>query len=85
MGMKRYLAYWRRGWWVWLLALCLNLTIVPLGFFAAAAFPGSPALYWTAFAVLWLVVGAPVWGWMFEAFARNSDRISDRLPAQEDV
>jgi hypothetical protein len=74
--MDRYLAYWRRGWWAWLLVLCLNFSLIPLIAPAALVFSDNKALYWAACFVLWSAVGAPVWGWLFEVFARNSERLS---------
>jgi hypothetical protein len=73
--MDKFLAYWRRGWWAWLLALCLNFSLMPIILPAAFAFSDRPTLYWTVCLGLWLVLGAPVWGWLFEVFASNSARI----------
>lgn len=74
--MNAYFKYWRRGWWAWLLALCLNFSLFPLIVPAAIAFAERPALYAVACLVLWVLIGAPVWGWLFEVFARNSTPVA---------
>lgn len=73
--MSSYLAYWKRGWWAWLLMLLSNISvgiiILPLAF----AFSGNKVTYWVSALLMWLLVGAPCWGWLFETFAKNSNRI----------
>ena len=73
--MDKYVAYWKRGWWAWLMILSLNvaagLTALPL----AAIFRGNESGYWTALVIAWVVVGAPFPGWVFERFAAGSTRI----------
>ncbi len=73
--MRKYWALWKRGWWAWLLLLCMNLSfavfVVPL----AAVFHDSVLAYGVSVAAVWLVVGAPLWGWIFEMFAGASSRI----------
>lgn len=74
--MNRYWAYWNRGWWAWLLVLCLNLVTGLIALPLALAFRKDPVLYLVSVAAFWLVVGAPLWGWMFERFAAGSDRLA---------
>jgi ABC-type glycerol-3-phosphate transport system permease component len=73
--MDRYFAYWKRGWWVWLLMLIANfslmLVVVPL----AVLFSDNLVAYWAGAAVAWLAIYAPLWGWLFEKFASGSQRI----------
>jgi peptidoglycan/LPS O-acetylase OafA/YrhL len=73
--MGNYWAFWKRGWWAWLMALCANigfgLFIVPLAF---ALHDNKPA-YWLSALLVWLVIGAPLWGWLFEYFAAGSQRL----------
>ncbi len=74
--MKTYWAFWKRGFWAWLLMLFMNLSagllLVPLAF----AFRDNMTGYWISALVAWLVVGAPVWGWLFERFSAGSSRIA---------
>jgi hypothetical protein len=73
--MSLYLAYWKRGWWTWLLMLLANISagvlILPLAF----AFGSNKPMYWVSAVVVWLLIGAPCWGWLFETFAKNSIRL----------
>ncbi|HSX60066.1 MAG TPA: hypothetical protein VLF18_07710 [Tahibacter sp.] len=77
--MSNYWIYWKRGWWVWLMSLCLQLAtavfVLPLAF----AFHGRPGLYLSSAAVVGIFAIIPLWGWIFERFAARSDRI---LPAE---
>jgi hypothetical protein len=74
--MSKYLAFWKRGWWAWLLMLCANFSlaifIVPLAF----AFHDNKPAYWISATAMWFVIGAPLWGWLFERFAAGSPRIA---------
>ncbi|HRH77349.1 MAG TPA: hypothetical protein PK129_08375 [Cellvibrionaceae bacterium] len=72
--MEKYWLYWRRGWWAWLLSAILNLSVAVLVFPLAWFFWGNEKVYWIASGFVWLIIGAPVWGWIFEVFAKNSDR-----------
>lgn len=73
--MALYLAYWKRGWWAWLLMLLANIStgvlILPLAF----AFGSNTTMYWISALLVWLLIGAPWWGWLFETFAKNSIRL----------
>jgi len=73
--MDKYLAYWKRGWWAWLLMLCANILLAILIFPLAMAFRGNENIYWLSAAVMWFVIVAPLWGWLFEYFAAGSTRI----------
>jgi hypothetical protein len=74
--METYLGYWKRGWWAWLMMLCINLGIVVVVLPLAAIFHGNKAAYWISALVAWLLVGAPFAGWVFERFAAGSKRIN---------
>ncbi len=76
--MDNYFAYWKRGWWAWLLSLCLSFILFPLFGLAAVVFFESSTNYVLACLVLWLFIGAPLWGWLFEVFARHSERIGGK-------
>lgn len=74
--MASYWAYWRRGWWCWLLVLCANGVLMPLFLPLALALHGNEPAYWIAAITVWLIVGAPLWGWLFERFAAAAPPIS---------
>jgi hypothetical protein len=68
--MKNYFAYWKRGWWALGLIISINV-IVGVGY-AGLAFMLQPLLdnpFPVAVAIIWLVVGAPIAGLLFEKFA----------------
>jgi ABC-type glycerol-3-phosphate transport system permease component len=73
--MSNYWAYWRRGWWVWLMMLCMNigfaLVVLPLAFL----FKENTSAYLGSVLIAWLAIGAPFFGWLFERFATGSPRI----------
>jgi hypothetical protein len=73
--MNTYFAFWRRGWWAWLYSLCANLAVVVMciPFVAMGGKPSGSDL--SLAIVIWLVVGAPAWGWLFEYFAAKSERL----------
>jgi len=73
--MQRYLSYWRRGWWAWLLAACFNLTTLPITWAGQSIAPEHLTAFVFAVFLSWIVVIAPLWGWLFETFAVNSHRI----------
>jgi len=73
--METYVAYWKRGWWVWLMMVCINLAIALTAVPLAAVFHGNKTAYWTAVFIAWLVILLPLAGWVFELFARDSKRI----------
>ncbi len=73
--MDMYLAYWKRGWWVWLMTLCINLAIAVTALPLAALFRGNKSAYWISVLIVWFVVLAPFAGWVFERFAEGSQRI----------
>ena len=74
--MDRYIAYWRRGWWAWLLMLLANFSLMVVMVPLAAAFAGNPTAYWIGAGIAWLLIYAPLWGWLFEKFAAGSPRIA---------
>lgn len=74
--MDGYIAYWKRGLWVWLLMLLTNFSLIVVMVPLAAAFGGNPTAYWIGAAVAWLTIYAPLWGWLFENFAAGSQRIA---------
>lgn len=73
--MEKYMAFWKRGWWAWLMVLCVNvcfgLALVPL----AMVFHGHKTAYWLSVIGTWGVIGAPLMGWWFEKFAASSSRL----------
>lgn len=73
--MKKYWLFWKRGWWAWLFQLCSTLVLIPLVISLAIIFREQLLLYWVSAIALWLVVGAPLWGWLFEKFAASSARL----------
>ncbi len=76
--MGSYWAFWKRGWWAWLLMLCCNIAlmifVVPLAF----AFHDNQLLYWLSALGVWIIIGAPLWGWLFEYFATGSPRLMSK-------
>ena len=70
-----YWAFWKRGWWAWLMMTLINFGIALLFLPVALALADKPAAYWTGCAVVALTVAAPLTGWVFEAFASGSRRI----------
>ena len=73
--MSRYWAFWKRGWWAWLLMLCANFSVGILMVPLAITFQDNQVAYWCAVIAAWFVLGAPLWGWLFERFAAGSLRI----------
>lgn len=77
MDTKKYWAYWKRGWWAWLMQLCANLgsiiVIIPLAFI----FANNKMAYWSSALFVFLVIGAPFQGWLFERFAKASPRLDN--------
>lgn len=78
--MQRYLSYWRRGWWAWLLAACFNLTALPVTWAGQSILNEHPIAFCLAVLLSWNLVVAPFWGWLFEAFAASSPRIAGSTP-----
>lgn len=73
--MTTYIAYWKRGWWTWLLMLLANLSLGALIVPLALLLGRDAGRYYVCAMLAWIVVGAPVWGWLFERFAEGSPRI----------
>ena len=75
MKLSRYISYWKRGLWVYLLFVCINLVLcivaVPAVFIAA----GNEKLYWSMCTIGLLVFVVPVAGWVFELFASKLKRL----------
>ena len=75
MMTKKYWAYWKRGWWAWLMQICvaipLGLAFAPLAIF----FKDDKVAYSSALAIAFLLVGMPFMGWVFERFAKGSLRL----------
>lgn len=73
--MTTFVALWRRGWWTWaLLSTCtsgLNAIVVALGLLVPSESAGHRILS----VAVWVTVGAPAWGWLFEWFVRSSIRV----------
>ena len=73
--MTRYWRYWRRGWYVWVLMLCINISVLLVAFPLAMAFHQRPGAYLLAGLLVWVTIGAPYVGWLFERFAAYAPRI----------
>jgi hypothetical protein len=73
--MKKYLAFWNRGWWAWLFMLCANVLSVLLALPFAFLAKNNVGLYWFSTVIALLVIGMPLIGWIFEKFAVNSARL----------
>lgn len=73
-----YWRYWKRGWWSWLLQLAVNMTwmiiYLPSKIVFATEIP--PFAMTATMTMVGLLVIVPLTGWLFEVFARNSDRIT---------
>ena len=74
--MNMYWQYWKRGWWSWLMQLCQNLVCLVLFLTLAMVFGGESLAYVASASLVGLFVVLPVAGWLFEAFAANSNRIA---------
>ncbi|WP_447894111.1 hypothetical protein [Vreelandella sp. GE22] len=74
--MDKYLKYWKRGWWAWLLMLCSNLAISLLVIPLVFLFGENQIGYWSALLVVWILIVTPLSGWLFEKFASSSARIN---------
>ena len=74
--MENYLAYWKRGWWAWLMMLCTNIGLLILILPLAFIFEDNRGAYLVAALVAWLAIGAPYLGWLFEQFASRSNRLA---------
>jgi hypothetical protein len=74
--MDLYIAYWKRGWWAWLMMFLANLSLVFVFVPLAFALASKPTAYWIGACVAWLAIYAPLWGWLFEKFAAGSQRIA---------
>ena len=73
--MQKYFAYWKRGWWAWLLVLLMNVWVALFMLPVAALLSHNKAAYAAVAVLAWLTVFAPLWGWLFEKFAAMSTRI----------
>ena len=57
--MQQYLFYWRRGWWAFLMMVCVNLGGMLLFFPLAFIFSQRPGAYFFSCLVAYLAVGLP--------------------------
>jgi hypothetical protein len=82
--MNLYWRYWKRGWWSWLMQLCQNL--IGLAFFLPLAllFRENQVAYLLSASLVGLVLLVPLAGWLFEAFAAKSERITRDHQAPSD-
>ena len=76
MNMSAYNAYWKRGWWAWLMMLIANISVLVAALPFAWIFADNQVAYYTITLCLWLVVWTPFLGWLFEKFAQNSERLT---------
>jgi len=70
-----YWAYWKRGWWAWLMLVCVNIGLAAVYWPLSYVFGDQGLRAWLVLVAAWLVVGAPFFGWVFERFAATSQRI----------
>ena len=73
--MVKYFAFWKRGWWAWLMILCTNVVFGLLVTPSTFVFGTRSAAYWFTSLVALVVIGIPVAGWLFERFAASSSRL----------
>ena len=73
--MASYFSFWKRGWWSFLLQLCSNIAFALLVLPLAFAFHDNQRIYWLSALAAWLLIGAPLSGWLFEYFAAGSPRL----------
>ena len=73
--MAKYFAFWKRGWWAWLMMLCANVVFGLLVTPSTFAFGTRSAAYWVTSTAALIVIGIPVAGWLFERFAASSSRL----------
>ena len=69
-----YGKYWRRGGWAWLFMICANVVVGVLVYPITLAFTDQAMGRFFAM-VAGIFFGIPVWGWLFEYFAKKSERI----------
>ena len=81
--MNTYLAYWRRGWWCSLLLFATNMLVFVAVYPLAYLFFDSDALYWISSLVVAVTVVVPIWGLLFEVFAKRSTRIGEKVSTNE--
>ena len=72
-----YWRYWKRGWWSWLMQLCQNLICMAVFLPLAFLFADDQFLYFVSATLVALAGVIPMAGWLFEVFARNSERIEE--------
>ena len=82
MNMSAYIAYWKRGWWAWLMMLIVNVSFAAAAIPLAMVFADNLVVYYSSAACIWLVFDSPYLGWLFERSAQNSERI--QVPHPED-
>ena len=73
--MGSYWAFWKRGWWASLMSFCTNIAFFILFIPLALVFHDNKPVYWATAIGVWLVIGAPLAGWVFEYFAAGSSRL----------
>ena len=74
-GEIMYWSYWKRGWWSWLMQLCQNLISMILFVPLALLFGDNKPIYFFSAALVAIIGLVPIAGWLFEVFARKSERI----------
>ena len=75
-----YWRYWKRGWWSWLMQLCLSVISMLLFVPLAMLFSEDLLLYFLSGTLLIVFALAPIAGWLFEKFAEASERIIENRP-----
>ena len=69
--MEIFFEYWKRGWKVWLMMLCINLAYLILFFPVAlliGALGGDKGLYYFITTIVGLLFAPPLTYWVFKSF-----------------
>lgn len=73
--MKKYIELWYRGWWTMLMMVCLNVVPMVLAIPLFRLLHGHVGWYWAICFFEALLIGIPIYGWIFEVFAKKTPRI----------
>ncbi len=72
-----YWQYWKRGWWVLLLHLSVNLISVAFFVPMVFIFGENKIGYYTGCGIMALIAILPIAGWLFELVAKKAKRIGE--------
>ena len=73
-----YLRYWKRGWWSILLQFCQNVAGALILAPTVLIFQENSTAQGLLFLVVGLLLVVPILGWLFEMFAKSSERIENK-------